>query len=181
MTLEFQEFPKTPRLSKLVIVTEKIDGTNAAVVITEDGSIGAQSRSRLITPENDNFGFARWVQENAAELMQLGPGHHFGEWWGSGIQRGYGLPKGEKRFSLFNVDRWSDALGVRPKCCHVVPELARGEGFGYCIPQALHYLQLNGSYAAQGFRNPEGVMAFHTASRSYFKRTFDDNRKGVAA
>lgn len=177
MTLEFVEFPKTPRLHKLVIVTEKIDGTNAAVVITEDGRIGAQSRSRLITPEDDNFGFARWVQENAKELMQLGAGHHFGEWWGSGIQRGYGLPKGEKRFSLFNVDRWSDALGARPKCCHVVPELARGEGFEYCITQALHELQIKGSRAAPGFSNPEGVMAFHTASRSYFKRTFKDEAK----
>lgn len=179
--IEFREFPKTPRLHKPVIVTEKIDGTNAAVVITEDGRIGAQSRSRLITPENDNFGFARWVHENATELMQLGVGHHFGEWWGSGIQRGYGLPKGEKRFSLFNVDRWSDELGARPKCCHVVPELARGEGFAPIVQQAMHQLQYQGSFAAPGFKNPEGVMAFHTAARSYFKWTFEDAHKGKAA
>ena len=34
----------------------------------------------------------------------LVPGRHFGEWWGSGIQRGYGLD--EKTFSLFNAYRW---------------------------------------------------------------------------
>jgi RNA ligase-like protein len=177
---EFVGFPKTPRLHKEVIVTEKIDGTNAAVVITEDGKIGAQSRTRLISPFEDNFGFARWVHDNANELILLGPGHHFGEWWGSGIQRGYGLPKGEKRFSLFNVDRWADDT-IRPRCCHVVPVLARGLSFEHCVPQALHELQLYGSRVAPGFMNPEGVMAYHTASRSYFKQTFGgDVLKGAA-
>ena len=52
------------------------------------------------------FGFARWVETNRERLITLlGPGLHFGEWWGSGIQRGYGLTKGDKRFSLFNVER----------------------------------------------------------------------------
>lgn len=60
--IEFKEFPKIARLNREVIVTEKIDGTNAAVVIGEDGAtIGAQSRSKLITVDDDNFGFARWV------------------------------------------------------------------------------------------------------------------------
>jgi hypothetical protein len=68
----------------------------------------AGSRSQYITPERDNHGFARWVQDDADELWALGEGRHFGEWWGSGIQRGYGLQKGEKRFSLFNVARWAD-------------------------------------------------------------------------
>jgi hypothetical protein len=79
-----------------------------------------RSRSRWITPDDDNFGFAAWVEANRDELLTLGPGRHFGEWWGSGIQRGYGLPKGEKRFSLFNVSRWGES---RPACCHVVPVL----------------------------------------------------------
>ena len=46
---EFKEFQKIPRLYREVIVTEKIDGTNACVVVGEDGSVGAQSRSRIIT------------------------------------------------------------------------------------------------------------------------------------
>src|SRR6478609_4562760 len=115
---EFQEFPKMPRLSREVIITEKIDGTNAQVLITPEGEIHAGSRTRWITPESDNFGFAAWVRDNREQLLQLGPGRHFGEWWGSGIQRRYGLT--EKRFSLFNVKRWGES---RPACCHVVPVL----------------------------------------------------------
>src|SRR5687767_11177216 len=101
---EFREFQKIARLNRAVIVTEKIDGTNGCVVVSEDGlTVTAQSRSTIITPQNDNFGFAKWVQDNAEELKQLGPGYHYGEWWGCGIQRKYGLD--EKRFSLFNVSR----------------------------------------------------------------------------
>ncbi|MES2133853.1 MAG: RNA ligase family protein [Bacteroidota bacterium] len=35
--LDFLEFPKMPRLSREVIITEKIDGTNAQLLITEAG------------------------------------------------------------------------------------------------------------------------------------------------
>src|SRR5690606_32927913 len=116
---EFVDFPKMARWSRDVIVTEKIDGTNAQVCIGEDGSIRAGSRTRWITPEADNFGFARWVEENKEELLKLGPGRHFGEWWGKGIQRGYGVA--DRRFSLFNALRWNaDNL---PSCVGVVPTL----------------------------------------------------------
>jgi len=33
---EFQEFPKMARLSREVIITEKIDGTNIQVFISDD-------------------------------------------------------------------------------------------------------------------------------------------------
>lgn len=103
----FEPFPKLARLNRTIYVTEKLDGTNAAIGIHEDGTIYAQSRKRLIRVGDDNAGFAAWVDENKDQLSAtLGPGLHFGEWWGSGIQRGYGLPKGEKRFSLFNTGRW---------------------------------------------------------------------------
>ena len=82
MTPEFIPFPKIARLSRLAIVSEKIDGTNAQVLITEDGDIFAGSRSRWITPEDDNYGFARWVEGNKDTLLKLGPGRHMGEWWG---------------------------------------------------------------------------------------------------
>jgi hypothetical protein len=180
--IEFKEFPKIARLNREVIVTEKIDGTNAAVVFTEDGQIGAQSRSRLITVKDDNFGFARWVLDNHAELLKLGPGHHFGEWWGQGIQRGYGLT--EKRFSLFNVYRWGDDA-VRPACCHVVPVLARGEAkesFAV-VARCMNELQAIGSRAAPGFLKPEGIVAFHVQGNLMFKATLekDEEWKGKAA
>ena len=33
--LEFRPYPKTPRLNREIVVTEKIDGTNGAIVIEE--------------------------------------------------------------------------------------------------------------------------------------------------
>ena len=53
--IEFREFPKIPRMFRECVITEKIDGTNAQVIVTEDGRVAAASRSRLITPESDNL------------------------------------------------------------------------------------------------------------------------------
>ena len=169
---EFVEFPKMARLSREVIITEKIDGTNAQVLITEDGNIIAGSRTRWIIPEDDNFGFARWVEQNKEELLKLGVGRHFGEWWGSGIQRGYDLPKGEKRFSLFNVSRWEDD-NLRPKCCHVVPVLYRGLFNTLEVDNCLNKLHIDGSMASPGFMRPEGVVVFHIAGNIGFKKTIE--------
>src|SRR5438552_1079029 len=79
--IEFNGFPKIPRLSRECVVTEKIDGTNAQILISECGEVFPGSRSRWITKEDDNHGFAKWVYENSVELMRLGIGRHFGEWW----------------------------------------------------------------------------------------------------
>lgn len=168
----FTSFPSISRLSRDVIVTEKIDGTNAQVHITDDGRIFAGSRNRWITPEADNFGFAAWVRDNAEELKKLGPGSHFGEWWGQGIQRGYGLT--EKRFSLFNVSRWDDPF-VRPACCHVVPTLSVWTFDTNVITEVLARLEEYGSQAAPGFMKPEGIVVYHTKSHSLFKKTLDKN------
>lgn len=205
--MEFKEFPKMARLSREIIITEKIDGTNAAVVIeparshaiyeavngvpvhtnatafVDDFWIFAQSRTRMIKPGDDNFGFAAWVKENAQELVKLGEGHHFGEWWGKGIQRGYGLA--ERRFSLFNVHRWGEGgkdEALRPACCSVVPVLYRGNFDSAGIEMALYGLQAHGSYAAPGFMNPEGIVVFHTAANIGFKKTVKDDEvpKSVA-
>lgn len=166
--MEFIEFPKISRFSREIIVTEKIDGTNASVCITEDGQFLTGSRTRWITPEDDNYGFSRWAHEHKEELMGLGVGTHFGEWWGQGIQRKYGIT--EKRFSLFNVSRWTDA---RPACCHVVPTLYRGPNSESRILDALTTLLVEGSKAAPGFMKPEGIVIFHTAGGHLYKKTLE--------
>lgn len=186
MALEFVEFPKIPRLNRDIVITEKIDGTNAAVVISDDDSeIGAQSRSRAITPENDNYGFAKWVQANKDLLLRLGPGHHYGEWWGQGIQRNYGLT--EKRFSLFNVHRWADIANweeAKKIGLGVVPKLYEGPwltGEDVFAPSyIIDILAEGGSSAAPGFMNPEGIIVFHKAGGHLFKATVekDDEWKG---
>lgn len=169
-------FEKIPRLSRVCTVTEKIDGTNAAVRVYEDGSVRAGSRTRWITPEDDNFGFAGWVQDNAEGLRKLGVGLHRGEWWGKGIQRSYGLD--HRRFSLFNTSAWN--AENKPKCCCVVPVLYEGEFTTEMIEARLYDLRYRGSWAAPNFMKPEGVVVYHHAAAIYFKKTLekDEEPKG---
>lgn len=169
---EFQPFPSIARLNREWVASEKIDGTNALVYVDEEGHVRAGSRSKWITPEADNFGFARWVEANAVELSKLGPGYHYGEWWGSGIQRGYGLT--QKRFTLFNSHRWADDT-IRPSCCGVVPVLARGVKVGEVESAALATLRESGSVVAPGFMRPEGIVLFHAASGQLFKVTLEND------
>lgn len=116
-------------------ITEKIDGTNGLIYIEsipryevlpkydrmprttvniswgpepEDTGlvwIAAGSRSKWISPDDDNHGFAKWVYENADSLAYLKSGYHYGEWAGPGINGNpYGLK--EKTFFLFNWRKW---------------------------------------------------------------------------
>ena len=218
---EFQAFPKIPRLNRDITITEKIDGTNAAVVIEPIGTpldvkgmaeepdvvirediaylVSAQSRKRMITPgkQTDNYGFAGWVRKNKEELVTLlGWGRHFGEWWGSGIARNYGLV-GQRNFSLFRPrPNWSpvclsppDGM-TRDSVVDIVPVLYEGpflkrnEVNGE-LPheEALWGLRHTGSEAVPGFMNPEGIMIYHTAAGIILKVTCedDDKPKEVAA
>ena len=189
--IPFVPYPKTPRFRRELVITEKIDGTNAQVHIRrfendgevddfdlqiltadDDGhyrwAIRAGSRNRWIKPgkDTDNYGFAAWVRDNVDELLKLGPGQHFGEWWGQGIARGYGMDR--KVFSLFNTARWGDHNPNTPACCSVVPVIAPS-GNVDSVQAALTNLRLYGSVAAPGFFNPEGIIVYHTASKQSYK------------
>lgn len=225
MTPEFTPFPKIGRwANNKIAVTEKIDGTNGSVNIELTGPlhylndpsvlarmpasdrmdfvVRAGSRNRWLTRQADNYGFAAWVQEHAVELVKLGEGQHFGEWWGSGIQRGYGLQPGDKRFSLFNTGRWintptgvydrgvptQDKRPVLAPGLGVVPVLYYGpmrDASGRCqIEEAMRRLQFSGSQAAPGFKGegkggPEGVMIYFETLKTYSKAPFDPSPKGL--
>lgn len=227
---DYPSFGKIPRLSKPVIITEKIDGTNGLVCVERvpfgtwpglldtdptalasmtdtdaptgpDGLpntelvIRAGSRNRWLTVERDNYGFAWWVRDNARELAQLGPGRHYGEWYGRSIQRGYSIA--DRRFALFNVARWYDerdehgeayrqhfALAVpAPDPVTVVPVLWVGTGtaLSNAVAGALDVLRTVGSWAVPGYSRPEGVIAYHTAAGQMFKAMCegDDTPKGI--
>lgn len=211
--MEFKPFPKMPRLSRECIISEKINGTNAQILIkplyefegTEDVSdalgvfggyvVFVGSRTRWIRPgkSTDNFGFASWVLSNIDQLLRLGLGAHFGEWWGCGIQTGYGLH--ERKFSLFNAARWTPCpqtggvldngdpslVTLGPNCCSVVPTLYRGVFTSDAVEAALARLKEFGSRAAPGFRDPEGVVVYHVAAGIGFKKTIgSDGAKGEA-
>ncbi|MET0375910.1 MAG: RNA ligase family protein [Rhizorhabdus sp.] len=196
----FQKFPSLTRFSHGWTITEKLDGTNAAVVIQNvttlhdpfgseapiwiDPATGmgvwAQSRSKLITPGKgtDNHGFAQFVKDNAEALVAtLGEGYHFGEWVGKGInKRGYNLD--HKVFALFNTARWT---GVElPDRVRVVPILAEGyiDNPGTAARGAMATLKMNGSAFAPGFMDPEGVVMRHGPSGTLFKKTFDYDEQG---
>lgn len=217
---EFESFPKLTRLTKTMIITEKLDGTNAQVVVEDIGEAGtrngfmypkttictvehagreyalrAGSRNKYLIREADNFGFAKFVEENAHELVKLGEGRHFGEWWGSGINKRYGsvLEKGQRFFSLFNVGMWRTDPAViydqgavpervweevaegkqalAPKCCRVVPILDAGPFDLQAVHAAMDGLRMLGSVAAPGCMNPEGVIVFYEGH--LFKHTFE--------
>lgn len=198
--MNFEPFPKIPRRLKTIVVTEKIDGSNAQVLlvplaaemdgrcapgtfqvpeligITEDRhgeelAVFAGSRKRFITPGKtpDNFGFAAWVLKNIDELGKLGEGRHFGEWYGRGIQRGYG--REDRRFALFDTARWGHEE-ARPACCEVVPVLYQGE-YPKAPDWCMEMLASQGSQMVPGFTSPEGIVVYHSASNQLYKQTFE--------
>ncbi len=175
MDTDFQSFRSISRLSREIILTEKLDGTNAVIFIGENGEFLTGSRSKWITPEDDNHGFSKWAHENKEELMKLGPGRHFGEWWGLGINRNYGIK--EKRFSLFNTFRWGKETS--PTCCSVVPVIGVHESFDTnFIDRIFSALKETGSIAAPGFMNPEGIVIYHKQGNILFKKTFEKDKEG---
>jgi RNA ligase-like protein len=176
--MSFEAFPKIHRLSRECIITEKIDGTNGLIEILDDfTTILIGSRTRYIAPEDDNYGFAKWVRANQEELLKLGPGRHHGEWWGAGIQRGYG--RKEKQFSLFNTTTWNAAN--KPACCNIVPVLYKGLFNTNVVEECIEKLRSEGSMAAPGFMKPEGVVIYHIQGNVMFKKTLekDEQPKGI--
>ena len=179
--MEFQEFPKMARLTRDCVITEKIDGTNAQIAIDDQGQMFVGSRTRWLSAGADNFGFYAWAMAHRDELLRLGPGRHFGEWWGQGVQRGYGLT--EKRLSLFNTNRWGATRDIEkypedcPSCCSVVPVLYQGVfGPKHC-ENMIERLRHEGSVAAPGFMKPEGIVVYHVAAGVAFKKTIDKDEQ----
>lgn len=171
---KFEAFPKIPRLRRECVITEKLDGTNAQVAICLDGRIFAGSRNRYLTRDNDNAGFCAWVEDNADMLRDaLGPGRHFGEWWGQKIGRHYGLDN--RRFWLFNTDRWRDGFPAHAPHLGVVPVLANGVYSDELLEGALSTLRSSGSVAAPGWMKPEGVVVYMRASGTMHKVLLDND------
>lgn len=162
--MEFFKFPKIPRMANTTVtITEKIDGTNAQIIVPVDENepLVVGSRNRFVTPgkTTDNYGFAQWVSGHEPELRKLGPGRHYGEWWGQGIGRGYGLD--HRRFWLFNYEGPLDP-GLPWEVGRVPVLLKRQMNWDYDtaedISGAIVRLQYNSSVAAPGYMNPEGVV-----------------------
>ncbi len=172
--IPFNAFEKITRPNKSFncVITEKIDGTNGQIVIHENKIVAVGSRNRWLEPgkETDNFGFAAWAETNYEDLLKLGDGRHFGEWYGGSIQRGYG--RKEKRFALFNAGRWLN-VEERPSCCECVPVLYAGNFSMETLETVMSALKSNGSALVPGYDRPEGVIVYLTSLKSYLKDTFE--------
>jgi len=96
--------------------TVKLHGTNASIVLGLDDEIYTQSRERVITPLDDNAGFATWLVQHkdffgkvlndiehqyahiGIDVVQI-----YGEWCGGSIKKGVGISKLPKMFVIFGV------------------------------------------------------------------------------
>ena len=170
--IEFKAWPKIGRDDPYTVtITEKMDGTNACIIIEDGAVVGVQSRKRLITPEDDNYGFAGWVERNNDELLGLGDGYHYGEWAGLGIQKNpHGLK--EKQFFLFNTFRWNPDNPNLPECCSVVRVLFQGRMNADTVDNLMMGLLLESGPGLE----PEGVVVYYHAFRGYSKTTFKNSK-----
>ena len=88
--------------------TVKLHGTNAAVGY-KDGKIWYQSRSQVITTENDNYGFVAAQSEFQRDWIKFLCSIDrddvivHGEWCGKGIQKGVAIAELPKMFVIFKV------------------------------------------------------------------------------
>lgn len=106
----------------------KLHGTNAAVRIDGD-TVTAQSRSRDITPEQDNAGFAKWVHDNEdawrfKSKTDIGPVIFYGEWAGKGIQKNDAVTKLDgKYFFIFAVQIGETMVTTPADIEEAIPDL----------------------------------------------------------
>lgn len=90
-------------------VTEKIDGTNIRVMLSETGEVSFGGRTNaaqipgdlmqylIRTFQQDRLKQAVWIDETPTEVVL------YGEGYGPGIQKGGGLYRSDKSFILFDV------------------------------------------------------------------------------
>lgn len=97
--------------------TVKLHGTNAGVCYNNLDGLWAQSRENIITPEQDNAGFAFFVETNKEIFITLfskiterldidltiNTASIYGEWCGGSIQKGVGISNLPKSFFIFGV------------------------------------------------------------------------------
>lgn len=142
----------------LLTGTVKIHGTNAAIgYCPETGEVWAQSRNNIITPQNDNFGFAFWVHANMDKFKAAfekvygeegGNIYVFGEWFGGNIQKGVGVNGLKKGFCMFDVyadDGWEKDFN----------DFANELEFVWEIPNIHHKFDFDTEFKKVDFIEPE--------------------------
>lgn len=182
----FKPFPKITRYTRprLGHITEKMDGTNACVIVEGGQVVGAQSRNRLLTSlshnsfgepffqdHGENHGFAHWVKTNKDKLALLGDGYHYGEWCGPGIN-GNRHNLTEKVFYHFNPFRYRDTDFKEYEAgISFVRVLFEGEITDEVVKRTAeaHWDSIH-----DVFYKPEGVMIYYHDFKTTLKFTYDN-------
>lgn len=91
-----------------IVITEKIDCSNASFTLDENGELQVFSRNVQLDESNNLNGFFQWVHENI-KIDEIIPDYiYFGEWLGTPHKVSYlGY---EKQFFLFDVYSKSDSI-----------------------------------------------------------------------
>lgn len=171
--MEFKSFSDIEKFKGVNLhITQKIHGSNAQILIytKEDGTTDLMcgSRNRWVTPEQDNYGFAAFVNNYKQEFIdKLGLGRHYGEWAGPGINSGEGLT--EKHFILFDTHKNPPEKPLPPNT-KVIPILYGGKFIEGKIEEVMEDLKTNGSKLVPNFMRPEGIVISILGQR--FKKVF---------
>lgn len=173
----FPKYPKTLRYENLrVVITEKIDGTNGLIEISPDG-VRFGSRNCYLNEHKDNYGFFNFFSQFENRIMESfspeydGLVHIYGEWFGAGIQRTYGLK--EKYFMPFSP-YWANTL-IEVGVPNIVPpyQFYAGKMDSVREEMAFQTLKEEGSQLVPGWKRPEGIIIHYLDNNLKIKRTLD--------
>lgn len=109
--------PTLPKPTLTFKGTVKLHGTNASVAYNKPSGMWYQSKDSIITPQDDNAGFAFFADNNCTPFLKLmlevaerenidrntNTITIYGEWCGGKIQKGVGICNLPKSFFIFGV------------------------------------------------------------------------------
>lgn len=170
---EWTGFPKIARLNRDCVVTEKVDGTNAAILI-QSGRLRVYSKSEELTGSIDSYGFYAWVMERKRAILDtFEDGLLRGEFAGPGINRNRHQLTSKTFYCFAAEPRVREGVTGLPDGFNVVPVLYEGPFDTAAINREVDRLRINGSLVGG---TPEGVVVFHLAGSVGFKVTcLNDN------
>jgi len=163
--VEFVKWRSIKRPEKnTIIITEKMDGTNGCIIIKDGIIIGVQSRTKLLSIDDDNYGFFAWCAEHAAHIIDvLGDGRHYGEFCGPGINKNR-HDLGQRAFFIFNTFVYPTI----PESAYIkkIDLIYTGKYSDLEIRKASFYINLRGMRFGYC---PEGFVVFYEAFGGYIK------------
>lgn len=185
-TTNYNSFPSIERLENIYcVISEKIDGTNGLIEINET-NVRFGSRNRYISFSDDNAGFANFFRHYEARFEDVAkdiitkepessdesyPLRIYGEWFGCGIQRGYGLK--DKFFMPFSFFYGEKLIEYQVPNVITPNIMYTGKFSMEVVNTCMQQLKLNGSGVVKDYKQPEGIVIFFPKYNFRLKETFN--------